>query len=242
MYFIQLVLAGLVVIQSLEGVSPPSRKAVPATQVFVPSGYDDNDEVVIVVEGYLTSTCQQIRSAKVSPLGNAFEVTPMTESHGTICDPLRTAYTLNVILNPDRPLEEGDYEVHVLGTKGKVLKEPLHIDHAVGPGVDNALYAPIDNVEVGMLSGGKMRAVIEGRFQNTCRAVRVLLSTKNGKTYELRPEVLKLTQDRNGAPCAEKEWRFNAYADFDEPLPGRYLMHVRSQNGRALNQVFSNIW
>ena len=88
-----------------------------------------------------------------------------------------------------------------------------------------------------------MRAVIEGRFQNTCTVIeRIELSTLNGKTYEMRPIRKRLSTAPDGKPCAEKEIRFTAHKDFAEPPPGRYLLHVRSQSGRSVNHIFTNIW
>ncbi len=220
-----------------------SPKPLVVTNLFVPWGYDSNDVVVIVVEGYLENTCQQVRGASIVANGFEFEVTPLAETLSTKCEPLVTAYTLEVVLNPKGPLDRGNYAVVAQGPNGTRLKETLVVEQASGAGLDNASYAPVDTIEVGVLSGGRMRAVLEGRFQNTCLSLEMALTTTNGKTYELVPIVVPLKMDRFGKPCAEKEWRYRVHKDFEEPTtPGRYLLHVRSQNGKSLNHVFSNIW
>jgi hypothetical protein len=220
-----------------------SPKPLKATQLFVPLGYDNNDVIVVVVEGYLENTCQQVRSASVAQSQFEFEVTPLAETLDTRCEPLVTAYTVEVVLNPKGPIDRGNYLVTAPGPNGVRLKEPLPVGEATEVGIDNARYAPVDSLEVGMVSGGKMRAVLEGRFQNTCLSLEMGLTSSNGKTFELVPIVVPLKADRFGKPCADKEWRYRAHKDFDEPtLPGRYLLHVRSQNGKSLNRVFSNIW
>lgn len=218
-------------------------KPLKATHLFVPWGYDSNDAIVVVVEGYLENTCQQVRSASVVPKGFDFEVTPLAETLGTQCEPLVTAYTIEVVLNPDGPVDRGRYNVLAPSHNGSRLKEELIVEEATGAGIDNARYAPVDAVEVGVLSGGRMRAVLEGRLQNTCLSLEMALTSTNGKTYELVPTVVANKTDKLGKPCADKEWRYRVQKDFDEPaIPGRYLLHVRSQNGKSLNRVFSNIW
>jgi hypothetical protein len=219
-----------------------ARAGVKATRLYVPVGYDSNDEIVAVVEGYLENTCEQLRGAKVTPVGTDFLIEPQSEKHGTKCDPLLTPYTLEVVINPEESLDQGRYTVRVQG-RSKMLTEPLVVKVASGQWPDEHIYAPVDDAEVGLLSGGRMRAVIQGRFQNTCVVIdEMVLDTKNGKTYELRPKTKWLTADEKGAPCAYKETRFTAKVDFDEPAPGRYLLHVRSQSGRSVNRVFSNVW
>ncbi len=217
--------------------SAMARANVPAARLYVPTGYDETDEVVVVIEGYLKSACYQIRKAMVIENGKIFEVFPQAELRGTDCDPLPVPYVQEVVLNPEQSLDAGSYEVHV-PSRGKTLVEPLVVEATV-----NRAYAPVDNAEVGTLSGGKLRATIEGRFQNTCMVLdQIDLSTRNGKTYELLPLVKMLKKDPQGKPCRRQERPFNAGRDFAEPPPGRYLLHVRSQNGHSVNHIFTNVW
>jgi hypothetical protein len=219
-----------------------ARANAKATRLYVPIGYDDNDEIVAVVEGYLETPCEQLRGAKVHQVGNTFVVEPQRESYGKKCDPLQVPFTLEVILNPEDTIAEGSYLVQVEG-KSRTLTEPLIVKKSTEEWPDEFVYAPVDDAEVGLLSGGKMRAVVQGRFQNTCVAIdEMKIETKNGKTYELQPKTKWLKVDTKGEPCINKEIRFTAHADFDEPTPGRYLLHVRSQSGRAVNRIFSNVW
>lgn len=223
--------------------SPATARAnVPAERLYVPTGYDETDEVVVVVEGYLDSTCYQIRKAKVVLNGSVFDVYPQAEKQGVDCDPLPVPYVLEVLLNPDDAIAPGRYQVRV-ASKTKNLVETLQVEEAEVNQVDNHPYAPVDDAEVGMLSGGRMRATIEGRFQNTCMVIdRIDVSTQNGKTYEMLPIVKMLKKDPKGDPCRQKERRFDAFRDFAEPPPGRYLLHVRSQNGHSVNHIFTNVW
>ncbi len=219
-----------------------ARAGVKAMRLYVPVGYDDNDEIVAVVEGYLENTCDQLRGAKVTHVGTEFLIEPQREAHGTKCDPLQVPFTLDVVLNPDDSVAAGTYSVRVEG-RSKPLVEPLVIKAATEERPDEFSYAPVDDADVGLLSGGRMRAVIQGRFQNTCVAIdEMKIGTLNGKTYELRPTTKWLKTDSRGGPCANKEVRFTAKVDFDEPTPGRYLLHVRSQSGRSVNRIFSNVW
>ncbi len=219
-----------------------ARAGVSAARLYVPTGYDETDEIVVVVEGYLDSTCYQIRNAKVALTGAVFEVSPQAEKYGDDCDPLPVPYVLEVVLNPEEPLAPGQYKVRV-ASKTKSLVETLHVTAVEDDAVDNYRYAPVDGAAVGVLSGGRMRATIEGRFQNTCMVMdRIEISTQNGKTYEMLPIAKMLKRDAKGNPCRQMERRFEASRDFAEPPPGRYLLHVRSQNGHSVNHIFTNLW
>src|SRR5690606_6916081 len=126
--------------------------------------------------------------------------------------------------------------------KGAVTR-PLVVRHAESGKVDEKEYAPVDSAEVGMLSHGKLRAVIEGRFQDTCTEIdKIELSTQNGQTYELLPLIRRRKTAPDGSPCRLREHRYTAHQDFDEPDPGRYLLHVRTRNGKSVNHIFTNVW
>lgn len=221
----------------------PARASISATKLFVPSGFTSNDEIVVVVEGYLSSPCEKLRGAKVETRGHTFKIVPKSETQGK-CEELKVPYTLEVVLNPDAAIEpDDDYIVEVAGPAGKVLREPLEVKEPPMEWPESRMYAPVDDADVGLLSGGKMRAVIQGRFQNTCYAIdEFQVSTGNGKTFEAVPIIKPLARDPKGKPCKAVETPYTAYADFDEPRPGRYLLHVRSQSGTAVNRVFTNVW
>ncbi len=221
-----------------------STRTVNASAVYVPVGYDSNDRrIVIVIEGYLPSSCHRITGARVHRKNSIFEVAPQMEMQGTDCEAgLKVPYLLEKTLNRGGPISAGNYEVHVPAVQGGMLKEPLIVKTAPVARPDSFDYAPVESADVGMLSGGRMRAEIEGRLQNTCYSVEIKLSTQNDKTYELLPLLRKGTKDKEGEPCQEREWRYQAHADFDEPAPGRYLLHVRTQDGWFLNRLFTNLW
>ncbi len=223
----------------------PARAGASAHRLYVPVGYDDNDEVVVVVEGYLEETCQKIRGAKVSTSGNTFLVSPQYVVVSSQCDPLKTPFTLDVVLNPDEDLPADTYSVEAEGTSGKRIVEPLVIKKTESKSINDLPYAPVDQADVGFLSGGKMRALISGRLQNTCTVIdetQTRLSTSNDKTFEFLPVTMRLKVAPSGAPCQAKEHRFTVQRDFTPPGPGRFLLHVRTQSGASINRVFTNVW
>ena len=43
----------------------PEEKVIPIEHVYIPSGFDDNDNVEIVITGFLPNLCHKSPSAKV---------------------------------------------------------------------------------------------------------------------------------------------------------------------------------
>jgi hypothetical protein len=202
---------------------------------YVPVGFDDNDEVIAVVDGYLPDTCYRIRSAQVKHdlVNNRIIVQPKAVRFPGTCMDVTVPYSTEVRLGT---LAEGSYQV---ATKSGQVSERLEVKEATHEKADDYLYAPVDTVDVQTLAGGKMQAKLMGRFTDTCLRFREVKVTNSGKTLEVLPVMKRVNEEEAGNKCEKREVPFEEVVQLPQLNPGRYLLHVRSLNGQSVNEVFA---
>lgn len=202
---------------------------VEAQYVFAPEGFDDNDETVIVLDGYLPSGCYKLTRPEysVDESTKTINVKPMARYFDTPCIEALVPYQIEVKVGI---LAEGMYSVKL----NEVVAENLSIAESTSAGPDDFLYAPIDGASVSKDPSGALIATLEGRFTNSCMTWEELKVQDNGKTVNILP-VMKI----EGANCVAGEFPFKR----DVAIPtsvvaGRHLLHIRSLNGNAVNHLF----
>lgn len=216
------------------------RSEVIETQsLFVPVGFDDNDEVVAVADGFLFNPCHKLTTSVVTrDLATKriiVEVKARTEQ--PICDwDFRVPFTTVLHLGT---LPADDYTVQ---TEDGKLKTKLTVTPAKKPAVDDELYAPVDRARVALNEDGKFEAIIEGHFLDTCSTIGEPELINSGKTLELLPVMMRAKAGHHEGQCEPREVPFEVRKSLPDLLPGRYLLHVRSLNGQSVNVVFSNTW
>jgi len=207
---------------------------VPATSLFVARGFDDNDEVVATLDGYLPSACYQLADAQVTAdlARHRIYVQQMAYVSTGFCAQVISPYFNTVRLGR---IPAGNY---TLMTRDGKLNKTLVVTRAPVPTKDDYLYAPVDSAFAAPYQGSYV-AVLTGRFTNTCLRMRAIPVTVTGDTVQVMPIMELRKQDDAGRPCKKAEIPFHVSQKFPALSPGRYLLHVRSLNGRSLNSVFS---
>lgn len=199
--------------------------------VFVPKGFDDNDQVTIVLDGYLPSSCYRIdRTEKVvNQEARTVKVTQFARVYPGPCLLMLVPFTVELSLGV---LPHGDYEIEA---NDGHLKRSLNIVSSTNSGPDDYFYAPIDKARVERGASGNYHAVLEGRFTNSCMSLGEVRTTYSGPTIE----VLPIMEVADRSDCHPQEVPFSKIIPINYLLPQRYLLHVRSLNGKAVNTVFS---
>jgi len=229
----------LVVLFGIFSVMARAEGIIETQTLFVPVGFDDNDEVVAVADGFLFNPCQKLTASvitrDVAARRVTVEVKARTESADCNWDfrvPFTTVLALGI-------LPAGEYTVQ---TEDGKLKEKLVVEQAKTGDVDEKLYAPVDRAHVKLNKDGKFEAIIEGHFLDNCSTIGDLELVNSGKTLELLPLMIRSKPGHHEGQCEPREVPFEARKVLPDLTPGRYLLHVRSLNGQSLNDVFSNTW
>lgn len=205
---------------------------VSVRELFVPNGFDDNDEVEVVLDGELPNTCYKLahNEVKYDEATGRYIVFQFARRYPGICIqttvPFFTAARLGVV-------PAGDFKVQTLGAALETLK----VKEATSAGPDDYTYAPIDSARVERDEAhNKYFGIIQGRMTNTCMTIDEVKVFDSGKTIEVLP-IIKMV-DR--PDCAAIEMPFAWQVDLPASMAeGRHLMHVRSLNGKSQNMVFS---
>jgi hypothetical protein len=207
---------------------------VAADRVFVPTGFDDNDSVQVVVDGNLSNSCYKAAAGEftIDTETHTILLTPMARvSDSAACLQVLVPYTYVYELGV---LPRGDYSISVAGMDGS---KRLSVAEATSAGPDDEFYAAIDNAYVAEFpSLGRRAVMLEGTYTNTCmRWVRADLKHVAPDVIEVLP-VVAIVDNGN---CVDMKFPFKGVSvDLPTLERGRYLLHVRAMNGSAVNRVF----
>ena len=215
---------------SLATAERPLLLSVPVRHVFVPSGFDDNDNVQVVLEGAFPDTCHKLAHTEVlkSDDGKSLEVIQWARKFFGICIPTTVPFTSEVSLGR---LAAGSYTIASVGVAPKAMT----INQAVTSSQDESLYAPVTRVTVGRQDSGHYMAKIQGRLPNDCFA----LEKTEIQTQEQVLVLLPVLKYEDSGHCSADQKPIEFMVDLPRDLgAGKYLVHVRSMSGKAVNAVF----
>ena len=206
---------------------------VTAKYVFAPTGFDDNDRVEVVIDGYLPNGCYRLTQAEVAidPATNTIDITPKARYFDVPCIEALVPYSETVTVGT---LPMGDYTVNLETSR---LSRELTVAESNNSGPDDFLYAPVDGAVVEKLaSSTRLIGIMEGRFTNSCMSWDDVDVLFDGASVIVLPKIE--VEDR--PDCVDGEYPFKRTFLMPEGLDtGRYLLHIRSLNGKAVNRVFS---
>ena len=117
---------------------------VDADYLFVPEGFDDNDNVQVVLDGWLNSSCDVAMKpeVKMNLEDGIIEVNARAQKGNHICMPVLIRYTAIADLGV---LPMGEY--NILSNNGAMM-ENLIVEEATSAGPDEYMYARVDEAMV----------------------------------------------------------------------------------------------
>ena len=226
-----------------------TKTEISVDHVFVPpTGFDDNDQVGLVLDGMLPNGCWEPSETEVT-VEDEFVVKVrqfaiwsekmLCAQPNNLPDFLdaQVPYTLEIPLGRMRA---GSYTVrHKVGTSP--ASRDFAVDKAESASVDNHHYAPVENVYIkgGVVQKGrKGKAILTGNLTSTCMEISEVKIVRQGDVTVVLPVV----KDRSteGVMCAAMLTPFEAKVELGKfETKGRFLLHTRAMNGRAVNRVFT---
>lgn len=214
---------------SAKAIAAPVTSPVAFSTVYIPNGFDSNDNVEFVGEGMFRNTCYRPgpTSVKVDQTAKTISIGPAAYQYSGLC--------LQVILPFERVVEvgilpAGDYKV--LQRPGDEMLGSISVKQAKSEVPDDFVYAPISQAffkQVGAVS----QIYLTGDFPSDCWSIDHVQVTLQPKVIVLQP-IVKIDTRPN---CVEGKFPFNQVVTQDLVPQGRYLIHVRSLNGKAVNTL-----
>lgn len=207
----------------------PKLVATAYDKTYIPNGFDDNDRVQIVAEGLFANTCYRPAPANVviNTPSKTITLSPSAFYYSGMCLMVLVPYdqVLNLGILP-----HGHYTVLQSGER-KPLAE-FDIRKAISPNADDYLYAPISQAYYHRVAHQNV-VTISGSFTNSCLHLENVKVTTQPDVIVIQP-IAEVTE-RND--CKQGVFPFEKSVNVGDLKAGRYLLHVRSLNGQAVNSI-----
>ena len=220
---------------------------VPLEAVLAPyRGYDDTNNVEIVIHGNLPNTCYRVDSYKVET--GADKVLHIhqfaVKKNDGVCgednalpEHLKMISPFTNVASLGR-LASGNYTYKYLDTEKKLSSRTFNVKEAHKTTVDDYPYAAVSNamsLDV-VKKGDPLHVTITGTYTNSCAYLDEdsFKIEKQDDVYVVLP-ILKM---RTGMMCAQSLTPFSKNVDLGKvDKSGHYLIHVRSMNGKSANDI-----
>lgn len=207
--------------QSIEGLK--------ISKVYVPQGFDNNDNATFMLEGYLPSACYRLGVLEQKVVGNKIELKQEAYVFEGPCARIVTRFEQAVFLGV---LPKGKYEI--VDTTSKEVLGKLPVAEATSKlQPDDFNYANVLDASV-EVTNGKVVATLQGNLPNACwklSDVRVTMEAEEVVT--VLPIMERISPDN---ACAQVIVPFVKKIDLELDT-GKYLLHVRSLSGKAITKI-----
>jgi hypothetical protein len=205
----------------------------PLDYIFIPNGFDNNDNVEVVITGKFPSPCYTRNKVTVDVKDSTVRIliTSLARQNlsSSFCEPLAVPFKEIVTVGN---LQGGKYQV-VVNEGGKhQLNGELTVDVSNSEAVDDHLYANVEYIDTGFTGGLSGDALLVGTAASSCLELdRVEYLTNNKDTLSVLPIMKKIS-----SYCPEKSHRLEVPIKFDPSAFShrKVLLFVRSIDGKSI--------
>lgn len=212
----------------------PEEVLAPIDNIYVPHGYDDNDNIEVVVKGTIANSCYKVGQAFVIKDIKSRTITIGVKAYfysGAMCTPIITNYTRTVNLGL---LESNVYDIKALNNPAVV--KPLSVAVATSASSDDYMYAPVNYADIDIQTTGEKLLTLEGIFPRTfvgCVILDKVLSYLNPQDVVVVLPIIQIVDDKR---CDNHSLRFKHTMLLDETFETNGLIHVRTLDGQSYNR------
>lgn len=222
----RLILTSLLMISAAQAGAESTE--APVKHLYIPSGFDSNDSVEVVVTGTFPNPCYARSTVSVDIKDDqiAIEVTAIRRETKAACPQMEVPFKEVVSLGN---LQGGAYAI----TVNNKLSDNLVVAESPSNSVDDHIYAAIDNLE----KKGPNAYVLHGwRYSNCVQFDRVEVVSNGKDTLSVLP-IMKQVSDHcpmKGMPVA-----FPVNLNFRNLKTSEPLIHVRTMDGKSFNTILN---
>lgn len=232
--FISLALSALTT-ASAPANTAPVLAPIPVTHVYSPLGFDSNDNVEVILKGYLPNLCYRTPSARVQVSGQSIQIQAQAQayhpSEHVVCAQIAVPF-----LEPAQVgvLDRGLYSIVVNHTESNSRTASMRIVGATSSVIDDNVYANVTSVE---RVPGTRSVFLKGVNPVNCYEIQGVKSISNGTdTYAVLPIMKKVAEQCDAQPTPFTfKWDVPTDLSATEKNP---LLHVRVMDGKSLNVIF----
>ncbi len=230
-----LILLFVVLVSPIAMSGTPIETLIPVEEIFVPKGFDTNDNSEIIVSGWLPNLCHKSPMTSVS-IKNKTIVIKVTalkyDSSNPFCPEMIVPFVKAV---PVGLLDKGNYKVLVNGKSPYQKESNIFVNESTSSAVDENIYANVHYIDKQVHS----RTVqLKGYNPSDCLQLKKIDVVSNGSnTYSILP-IMEKVRDF----CPMKMMPFSY--DFEVPRSlnkSKVLLHVRGMDGTSVNSIFDSL-
>ncbi len=209
----------------------PTEVTVALSTAYIPAGFDSNDRAQIVVEGFFPNTCY-----RVGPYEKNFDakthqlvITQKAYKYRGMCLNMIVPYNQTIQLGI---LDKNTYSIRDGGNNEEMGELP--VSKASNDGPDDYLYASVTDAYVGTIENNRRGIILQGELPGNCWQIKEKRVTLDNKNVLVVMPILEKTTEQK---CNDERIPFSVTAEIPKVPPGRYLLHVRTLNGQAINKL-----
>ncbi|MEQ1663975.1 MAG: hypothetical protein ABL927_01210 [Bdellovibrionales bacterium] len=209
----------------------PEQVSVPLENAYIPGGFDSNDRAQVVVEGHFPNTCyrQGPYTKILDAKSNELSINQTAFKYKGMCLMMLVPFTETV-------------QVGIMGANNYKVKDAisqkelgtLPVSLAKNSGPDDHLYASVSDAYVGVIDGSDRVIILQGEFPGDCWRLKEKKVIQDGKNVLV---VLPIIEKFRNDKCNDVRIPFISTAALPTVNAGRFLLHVRSLNGAAINKL-----
>ncbi len=206
----------------------------PVEKVFVPQGFDDNDNTEVVLHGHFPNTCYKVGPVKVEMGSDGKSITLEAFAYyygGVGCAQVLVPFVQTASLGM---LTEGTFQIKIKGQPNMPARG-LEIAHAHSQSPDDFLYAPVESASIKVSEDGRATLKVEGTYPYMFIGCMLITELRTLTTADNVVVVQPITEIKDDAECPLTK-DFVVEKDLGTLLQAEYLIHVRTLDGNALNR------
>lgn len=207
----------------------------PVDSIFIPSGYDDNDNIEIILQGHFRNTCQRTGRSGFSIDEESRTIKIWATSYQYDSAPCATLVTPFIQVVKVGFLPFGGYRV-VYGPNTSVARD-IAVARRVSESPDEYTYAPVTEVAIRTNQELKPQFIeMEGVYPlmlHGCSKITRIIVNRDDRDIIVVQPVMEIF---DGADCDDHELEFKKVVELETPFRGKGLLHVRVLNGNSLNK------
>lgn len=210
----------------------------PVDHLFVPAGFDNNDNIELVVTGLFPNPCYKRNDVKVEVNADIIDIKVTSilsgDDKSSLCAAMVVPFKENIIVGN---LQGGDYKIVVNRNTVYELKSIIHVAEAASQNQDDHLYAMVNHIDLGFTGGTTGSAFLVGWKTSDCLEVdRVEYLSNGSDTLSIMP-IMKKTREF----CPMKMTRLYVPVQFNPQdfTHSKILLMSRTLEGRSVNNLLN---
>lgn len=221
-----------------ESKTTPREIPSPVTKIFIPEGFDDNDNVEVILKGEFPNSCYHVGRTGIKVDQAKMLITVWATAYqyagSEECLEVITPFIQEVSAGI---LKKGDYKV-VFQYDNDIAAD-LKVVARTTESPEDYLYAPVVNARLNIDANGKQSLTLEGNYPYMfvgCMRMREVRATlSNSDVLVVQP----ITEIVNNDECFTQpsDKAFSVTTGLSQPFMKEGLIHVRVLNGDAINRL-----